>query len=175
MAMTSRLGKHRSLFSTIGYRPTLIISGGQTGADFGALLGATECGIATGGVAPKGYRTERGPNPDLKNFGLLEHDSAYYPHRTEANVKWAHATLIIGRLTERGTALTIDLCERHGRPHHEIEWWPGHKQNIESCHSFLSKHRPAILNVAGNRESKNPGIERMVRQLIVQLFLDNTV
>lgn len=36
-----------------------VISGGQTGADFGALLAARDCGIETGGWAPKGWLREK--------------------------------------------------------------------------------------------------------------------
>ena len=54
-------------------RPEKIISGGQTGADMGALLAARELGIPTGGVAPKGWLTENGPQEELlRNFGLIE-------------------------------------------------------------------------------------------------------
>ena len=42
---------------------TKIISGGQTGADYGALLAAHALGLETGGWAPKGWRTEDGPKP----------------------------------------------------------------------------------------------------------------
>lgn len=53
---------------------TKIISGGQTGADEGGLEGARLLGIPTGGTAPKGYRTENGPNLTLRDtYGLVEH------------------------------------------------------------------------------------------------------
>ena len=55
------------------HRPTQIISGGQTGADQGALRAALDLGISTGGVAPKGYKTETGPHQVLPYvYGLPE-------------------------------------------------------------------------------------------------------
>src|SRR2546422_7963506 len=42
-------------------RLTKIISGGQTGADMGALLAAQDLSVESGGVAPKGWLTEEGP------------------------------------------------------------------------------------------------------------------
>jgi len=58
------------------FRPDRIISGGQTGADLGGLVGARRIGIETGGTAPRGYKTEKGSQVDaLKAFGLIEHTS----------------------------------------------------------------------------------------------------
>jgi hypothetical protein len=52
-----------------------IISGGQTGADIGALKAAKECGFATGGMAPYRYWTEKGSNFDLRDiYSLTEND-----------------------------------------------------------------------------------------------------
>jgi len=42
-----------------------IITGGQIGADQGALRAARAAGIATGGWAPAGWETEAGPAPEL--------------------------------------------------------------------------------------------------------------
>src|SRR4051812_38794183 len=59
--------------------PDIVISGGQTGADIGALRAAKALGIATGGYAPLGWRTETGERPSLGiDYGLVESDSADY-------------------------------------------------------------------------------------------------
>src|SRR3982751_2173059 len=101
-------------------RPALIISGGQTGADLGGLVGARKVGIATGGTAPKGYRTDAGPQPDvLRGFGLVEHRSAAYAPRTACNVRNSDATVLFGQLTSPGTSLTIRLCRQYRKPHLE--------------------------------------------------------
>ncbi|HME98544.1 MAG TPA: putative molybdenum carrier protein, partial [Terriglobia bacterium] len=57
-----------------------IISGGQTGADMGGLLAARELGIETGGMAPKGWLTENGPEEVLlRSFGLSECEEEGFP------------------------------------------------------------------------------------------------
>ena len=72
------------------WRPEKIISGGQTGADIGGLVGAERCAIATGGCAPRNYRTENGPQVILKSrFGLIAHPSPNYRDRTQENVSKA--------------------------------------------------------------------------------------
>src|SRR3990167_3791724 len=92
----------------IPFCPDMLISGGQSGVDFGALLGANACGILTGGVAPKGWRTESGPKPDLGSvFGLIESHSDNYNARTLENIQIADAIVIIAlKFDSPGTALT---------------------------------------------------------------------
>jgi len=61
-----------------------IISGGQTGADQGALDTAIRLGIEHGGWIPKGRKTEAGPLAD--KYHLKEMPSDEYQARTEKNV-----------------------------------------------------------------------------------------
>ncbi|MFN9468419.1 MAG: YpsA SLOG family protein, partial [Pseudanabaena sp.] len=97
---------------------TLIISGGQTGADWGGLLAAADLGLATGGLAPKGYRTELGENLELAKFGLQEADRIEYEVRTVHNVQAADATVIFAdRLHSDGTKLTIESCIKYAKPY----------------------------------------------------------
>lgn len=73
-----------------------VISGGQTGVDQSALVAASYFGFATGGLMPKGFATEKGPNPELaKRFGLTESESPHYDHRTRENVRVADAIIVI--------------------------------------------------------------------------------
>ena len=44
-----------------------VVSGGQCGADLGGLLAAELLGIPTGGIAPNGFRTEKGKQPILSS------------------------------------------------------------------------------------------------------------
>jgi len=81
--------------------PKKVISGGQTGADFAGLMAAKNCGIPTGGTAPKGYRIcnpdgSDGENPDLKQFGLIEHESLEYKPRAIKNVQDSDETIWFG-------------------------------------------------------------------------------
>jgi hypothetical protein len=73
-----------------------IVSGGQTGADRGALDAALECGIETGGWVPKGRLAEDGVIPE-KYMGLKEAPSKEPAVRTTLNVRDSDATLIVSR------------------------------------------------------------------------------
>ena len=101
---------------------TKIISGGQTGADEAGLIFARKNGISTGGVAPRGYKTEKGSNFELRDvYGLLEHASDKYPPRTEDNVKNSDMTVIFSIGGSVGSELTKRLCIKHTKPYMYIE------------------------------------------------------
>ena len=144
-----------------------IISGGQTGVDRGALRAARAMGFPHGGWCPKGRLAEDGPID--ASFHLTETDSAEYAIRTEKNVLDSDGTLILhrGRLSG-GTLLTLRLAQQHSRPHmvvdlnapcpmHEILWW-------------IEEEQIETLNVAGPRESQNPGIEAGAEEFVRGLF-----
>lgn len=148
---------------------TLIISGGQTGADQAGLAAARARGIATGGWAPKGWRTEQGPFPDLGTvFGLMEHETEHdYAPRTQANVDMADATVIFGKRS-RGSNLTERLCQLSGKPYKWV-----HKPGVTAevgLRLWLKRTNPQTLNVAGNRESVNPGINSWVRFMLLAVL-----
>jgi hypothetical protein len=145
-------------------RPRRIISGGQTGADLGALVGARRVGIETGGTAPRGYRTDAGPQPEvLRGFGLVEHRSPAYPPRTRANVQNSDATALFGNLTSPGCRLTRALCAQYQKP--TIE-----NPSAAELRRYVTVNAISVLNVAGNRERTNPGIATRVAALIVDAF-----
>jgi len=148
-----------------------IISGGQTGADKGGLLGARDLGIETGGFAPKGFRTELGNDPSLADFGLIETESYQYPIRTRKNVEISDMTLWFGRTGSPGYICTVNACFLKGRGFYIID--PRIQSDIYSAAGFVARYRPRaqIFNIAGNRESTNPGIEQAVREAVRQIFL----
>jgi hypothetical protein len=139
---------------------TLIISGGQTGADWGGLLAAADLGIATGGLAPKGYRTELGENLELAKFGLQEADLTDYEVRTVHNVQAADATVVFAdRLHSDGTKLTIESCIKYAKPYLI-------NPDALTLHDWLVEQQVKVLNVAGNRESVAEGIGDRTRQVV---------
>jgi len=151
-----------------------IISGGQTGGDMGGLLAGRDLGIPTGGTAPLGYRTDEGPAPHLRSFGLVESSSASYPKRTEQNVVDSHGTLIFGDITSPGCSLTRRLCGTRQRSMIHVRWPypPGEEREaferaVMRFRAWCEGARIEILNVAGNRESSAPGITEAVRLLLV--------
>jgi len=141
-----------------------IISGGQTGADRGGLLAGWYLGLETGGTAPFKYITERGIDPTLETtFGLTEgmYDPKIYPKRTKKNVEDSDGTLLVGDVESPGTRLTIKFCIELSKPH-IINPTP------ETLKKWIKVKNIEVLNVAGNRESKNPSIQQETFTLIVK-------
>lgn len=138
-------------------RPEKIVSGGQSGVDRAALDVAAELALPRGGWCPKGRYSEDGPIPDA--YPLKETPSPDTSQRTEWNVRDADGTLV---LTEGkpsgGTAVTICFAGRHGKPclvlDLEEDPEPG------AVGRWVAEHGIAVLNVAGPRESKRPGVYR---------------
>jgi len=151
------------------FRPEKIISGGQTGVDRGALDAAIAMGISQSGWCPKGRLAEDGPIPPV--YHLTETDSPEYAVRTEKNVLDSDATLILCRgCPSGGTELTLRLAARHKRPYRVVDL--DDPPPLAQLRRWLSKVRPATLNVAGPRESQAPGIAAQATELLVRLFTD---
>jgi hypothetical protein len=139
-----------------------IISGGQTGADRGGLEGAKKAGIKTGGTAPYGWRTESGPDLSLKDMGLKESGDSNYKSRTIENIKNSDGTVIFAdKLQSAGTKMTINIAKENNKPYII-------NPTAEQLKEFASGKR--ILNIAGNRESVSPGIQKRVSDIISQAF-----
>lgn len=158
------------------FRPDMIISGGQDGADFGGLLGSADCGIPTGGIAPKGWRTESGPRSELGSvFGLTESESENYNVRTRENILICDVVILVARdFDSPGSYTTAELARKHGKPLFPVDFprlpsleWP---YLVADMRSWLRAHRAGIINVAGNRESKARGIQQWTRQMVIALF-----
>ena len=132
-----------------------LISGGQTGADQGGLAAAVTLGMATGGWAPHDWQTEDGPSPWLAEYGLVEHSGGYRA-RTRSNVADSDATVIFGDATSPGSRLTLSTCMDMDKPYFCVKW-PGNDKSVEVA-KWLLDYDVRVLNAAGNRESKNPGI-----------------
>jgi hypothetical protein len=126
---------------------TKVISGGQTGIDCMGLEVARELGIPTGGTAPLGWRTENGPDPSLKDFGLIESDSPDYDVRTEQNILNSDGTVLYGNTKSPGSYLTIRLLKKHDKPYLE-------NPTPVMLSEWIRIYKIGVLNVAGNRASK---------------------
>ena len=154
----------------------MIISGGQTGSDCGGLFAAQALNIATGGWAPRHFRTESGNRPELGAiYGLQESPLADYASRTALNVSISDAVLLIARRFEStGSKLTKRLAFGASKPLFEVVY-PTHDavnrpETVEEVRRWLNWHKPCVLMIAGNRESVAPGIEEWSRQFVIQVF-----
>jgi hypothetical protein len=157
-----------------------VVSGGQTGADQGGLMAAWERGIPTGGWAPREFRTNLGPNPLLEVLGLETTPETGYRHRTCLNVERADATIIFGYdLTSPGSRLTYQEAAATGRPVFCFEFPHGRREEdvqevrlVEAAADFLLRHRPAVLNVAGNRDTDATLSNYQATRRLLGLVLD---
>lgn len=156
--------------------PQRVISGGQVGADTAALRAARSRGIATGGAAPRSFKTAAGARPELAAYGLREVGggrAADYPTRSMLNVDDADATLAIRWRESAGTDKTIAYALTHGWPN-ATPGWPVppdlpavHRPHsayrpvlvvtelgcasVAAVRAWLEEVAPATLNVCGNR------------------------
>lgn len=147
-----------------------IVSGGQTGADRAALDVAVERGIPHGGWIPRGRLTEDGPLPG--RYRLRETETRSYAGRTERNVLDSDGTLIVsrGRLTG-GSALTRRLAKRHGRPWLHVDLQAAAPDEAAArIRAWIEAGGIGTLNVAGPRESRDPGIYRAVVGVLRKAF-----
>jgi hypothetical protein len=130
-----------------------VISGGQTGAD-------------RAGLDPRGRKAVDGRIDD--RYNLFELSTSSYPARTRRNIEESDGTVIFSlnlRLSG-GTKLTLDLANKLGKP--VLHIYDTRKERISNPDSlrleiqtltdFLSSNKIEILNVAGPRESKEPGV-----------------
>ena len=148
-----------------------IISGAQTGVDRAALDAALDAGLPCGGWIPRGRLAEDGTIDGNYSF-LKECDSSDYIVRTELNVQEADATLILHRgPMSGGTEITHAFCRRYKKPVLALDL--AGLETVaagESIIKFLRQQKPKVLNVAGPRESKVPGIYEETQKLLAVIF-----
>lgn len=136
---------------------TLLISGGQDGADLGGVAAAHAVGIKTGGHCPRFWRTASGPNLELKEkYGLTETEATNYQRRTGLNVQNADATIrIASDFSSAGEQLTLKYIQQFQKPYFDVQL-PLQKdakpEIVNRICSWIIDNQIRILNVAGNRD-----------------------
>ena len=150
---------------------TRIVSGGQTGADRAALDAALTLGIPYGGWCPSGGAAEDLTEPPgvLERYPLLrEVPGGDASVRTRWNVRDSDATLVLVCTSLAGSPggrLTVDVARQLGKPHLVAS-----ADDLARITAWLSATGPAVLNVAGPRESEDPGVyDAAHRALLVVL------
>jgi hypothetical protein len=157
---------------------TKIISGGQTGADIAAIDAAIKANFPYGGMLPKGRMCESGTVP-LSYSGFDEAIIYGYHFRTEQNIKNSDGTLIFSKgKPTGGTDLTIGLAGKNKKPYLVIDinqdksigFGVGVLPISLAIDKFIRDNNIKILNVAGPRESKTPGMYQFVYLTISDLL-----
>lgn len=148
-----------------------LISGGQTGADIAALDVALKHGFPHGGWCPRGRKSLDGPIP--ARYMLTETPKESYLQRTEWNVRDSDATVVFTHEAEPtgGSLKTIGFARKHRKPILHLSLQNAdYRDPAVLLQNFVSEHNIRILNVAGSRESKNPGIRLWVMKVLGEAF-----
>jgi hypothetical protein len=138
--------------------PRLVISGGQTGADRAGLDWAIARGLEHGGWCPRGRLASDGVIPERYKWTETESDG--YRQRTKRNVQDSDATLLfnIGEL-DGGTLQTLRFTLRLNKPCLVCQLDTLVTEGLAAqLTDWLCTVKPGILNVAGPREEKRPGV-----------------
>lgn len=172
-----------------------VISGGQTGADRAALEAARDCGIGTGGYAPRGYLTCAGPDSSLQSlFGLEQLTipnvsvAQMFALRSQRNVDASNATVAFRLTNSVGTDKTIGFCltkrwksvprnqwtvAAQHRPVLVIADFSSMERVVQRIIAFVRRVRPRVLNFCGHRSDASAGIEgysRLVKEALTLAF-----
>ena len=128
---------------------------------------AIKHGFPHGGWCPTGKLAEDGKIAD--SYQLSETPSSDYAVRTEWNVRDSDATLIFSLAPQLtgGSRLTQEFCIRYRKPclhiHPELD-------AVRLVREFLERYPIKVLNIAGSRASKEPGIVEFVTTTLDRVF-----
>lgn len=156
-----------------------IISGGQTGADRGALDAAIVLGLERGGWAPRNWRAEDGAIPELYRVGMQQCASANYEIRTMMNVGDSDGTLVLsfGPLnggSQRTMWTAADALKPAWHATIRRDGWLA-EFDLTQIRGWLEINRIRTLNVAGPRETKARGMQTAACAALVQILKPLTV
>ena len=148
-----------------------IISGGQIGADQGALDVAIKYGIPHGGCIQKGRQTQSGILPP--KYQLKEMSTASFKDRIEQNVVDSHGSVIISHGTLTGGAdYCSKMAQKHDRPCLHIDLNTLSQFTAASrLNAWIKENSIEVLNVNGSRTSEDPSIYKDTMDIIETAFL----
>ena len=118
-------------------------------------------------MCPKGRLAEDGKISE--KYLLTETSSAEYAQRTIENVKLSDGTLILfNTKMDKGTRLTLKIARKLNRPVFSIDY--NKSINPSFAKNWIENYNIKILNIAGPRESTNPGIYTVAFRLLKRVF-----
>ena len=126
----------------------VLIAGSQTGADRASLEAARAAGIATAGVAPQGWKTERGTEQAVLEALGLQEGSGGYAAADKANVKQCDAVLAFRfrvPKTGRGAEKTVHCARTAGAYEHVELAWPPAAVVSEALEPLKPGGRPVLV------------------------------
>lgn len=143
-------------------------SGGQSGADRGAMDAARQCGVRVSGWCPAGGWAEDYPDPPgvLELYPeMVETPSSDVIQRTEWNIRDSTCCIVFNTrnsATSPGTSAGYAFNEKYGTPHFDI-WLDGPDAfdiQLERACTWLCELNDdaVVLGVDGPRASEYPGI-----------------
>lgn len=160
--------KYQKLIQEQEWSLERIVTGGQTGADLGALFAASASEIETGGYAPHNYRTEDGPAEWLVDFGLLE--GGIYRDQYGFNIAddISDGSIIFGKLTG-GCSIMREIIKMQ---HKKVLYiaGPPFVFRPDECATWMRSNQARKVHIGGNKESKTPGMQEAVQQFMLEVF-----
>lgn len=155
-------------------------SGGQSGADRGAMDAARQCGVRIEGWCPAGGWAEDYPEPPgvLALYPeMVETPSRDVLQRTEWNIRDSTCCIVLntpGRGASPGTDAGFAFNEKYGVPHFEIEI--GGERTVEEQFENVCEYMRAfddeeiVLGFGGPRESEFPGVYEIAFDVVKALL-----
>ncbi len=170
-----------------------IVCGFQDGADIAGARAAVACGLPTGGWMPPDFMTSSGPHPEYADlygaqaldpgpyrtlFGEIDEEGwkLAYRQRTILNVEMSRGVVWFGTPWSSGGRLTTQAAFDAGNEHYVVMNSAYHGGDGEPTledwirREILEWEAEPVLMVAGNRESRKPGIEKWVEAYLTEVF-----
>ena len=145
-----------------------IISGGQSGVDRSALDFSIQYNLPYSGYCPKNRWAEDGKiAPEYK---LTETKESEPEFRTLQNIIHSDGSLVIYNIIDKGIQTTIRLAQQYSKPFFILKL--NQEINIIEFRNWLKENKINRLNVAGPRESNDPGIYLKTFEILKQLLLE---
>ena len=159
-------------------------SGGQSGADRGAMDAAQRCGVTVSGWCPAGGWAEDFPTPPGVRAlypQMVETPSANVLQRTEWNIRDSTCCIILNthaKGTSPGTDAGYEFSAKYGVPYFEI-WLDdpaAFDEQLECARAWLDalENDSIVLGFGGPRASEFPGVYDLAFKAVTFLLTEKS-